>query len=300
MEIMRWSVIISLERARELGLFFKRFGEQRISIFEERDPQFKALEHLFRVLGDCSSLALLTVLNSVISYNLSSTGEDYWWEFAKYNEFRSSIRDPERLWMSVKKFLLSCEGNTIGREQKLKRLIRLREEDFHIELYARAEDYMRDLDSFVERLAEVLRQDISDKTIVFAAKMLYYVSRLCGVRQIRAGKIKIPIDRRVALVSYTSELVNIVAENLDEKIIIEATMRDKDKVHSAWSLVSETSGIPQIKLDSVIWSMGKYVREKDSLRRAITDLETKFKDRIERELLVELADQLLRRKIGER
>ncbi|MEM4799458.1 MAG: N-glycosylase/DNA lyase [Sulfolobales archaeon] len=286
-------VRISRERANEIGEFFRRHGEDIITAFEIRDPQYKALETLYQTLNDCNSLALLTLLNALISYNLSSTGEEYWWEFARYENFKHYTRDPEKLWDSMRRFLLTSRGNTMNREQKLRRLSRVREEEFHIEFYAMADEYMRDLRKLVERLSEIMRQSSDDKTIVFTAKMLYYVSKICGIRNPIMEGIRIPVDRRVASVSYTSELLEVLAPGNPIEIIF----REKEKALEAWDIVSSISMIPQIRLDSVIWIMGRYVREKDPVQRAVRELEIILGREIKRDIILELAHQMLRRRI---
>ncbi|MEM1633485.1 MAG: N-glycosylase/DNA lyase [Sulfolobales archaeon] len=286
-------VRISRERANEIGEFFRRHGEDIITAFEIRDPQYKALETLYQTLNDCNSLALLTLLNALISYNLSSTGEEYWWEFARYENFKHYTRDPEKLWDSMRRFLLTSRGNTMNREQKLRRLSRVREEEFHIEFYAMADEYMRDLRKLVDRLSEIMRQSSDDKTIVFTAKMLYYVSKICGIRNPIMEGIRIPVDRRVASVSYTSELLEVLAPGNPIEIIF----REKEKALEAWDIVSSISMIPQIRLDSVIWIMGRYVREKDPVQRAVRELEIILGREIKRDIILELAHQMLRRRI---
>lgn len=286
-------VRISRERANEIGEFFRRHGEDIITAFEIRDPQYRALETLYQTLNDCNSLALLTLLNALISYNLSSTGEEYWWEFARYENFKHYTRDPEKLWDSMRRFLLTSRGNTMNREQKLRRLSRVREEEFHIEFYAMADEYMRDLRKLVERLSEIMRQSSDDKTIVFTAKMLYYVSKICGIRNPIMEGIRIPVDRRVASVSYTSELLEVLAPGNPIEIIF----REKEKALEAWDIVSSISMIPQIRLDSVIWIMGRYVREKDPVQRAVRELEIILGREIKRDIILELAHQMLRRRI---
>ncbi|MEL9929841.1 MAG: N-glycosylase/DNA lyase, partial [Sulfolobales archaeon] len=220
-------------------------------------------------------------------------GEEYWWEFARYENFKHYTRDPEKLWDSMRRFLLTSRGNTMNREQKLRRLSRVREEEFHIEFYAIADEYMRDLRKLVERLSEIMRQSSDDKTIVFTAKMLYYVSKICGIRNPIMEGIRIPVDRRVASVSYTSELLEVLAPGNPIEIIF----REKEKALEAWDIVSSISMIPQIRLDSVIWIMGRYVREKDPVQRAVRELEIILGREIKRDIILELAHQMLRRRI---
>jgi len=286
-------IYLNRDRAIELGTFLRGFGSDKLVVFEINDPQYKALENLYRELSDCSSLALLTVLNSIVSYQLSITGEDYWWEFSQYQEFKRYSRDPEMLWDSFRRFLLSSRGNTSTRDIKLKRISKLREEEFHIEIYAKFSDYAKDLGSFARRLSEILRQNIYDKTIMFSVKMLYYVARICNMRIGGFDEIKIPIDRRVAAVSFTSEIVDV----LDTKYVVEYIMKEKKTALRAWDIVSETSNIPLIKLDSLIWTMGRYVREKDPVNRVLKDLSNILRGYIDTKTLTDLVNQFIRRRL---
>jgi DNA-(apurinic or apyrimidinic site) lyase len=286
-------IYLNRDRAIELGIFLREFGSDKIELFEITDPQYKALENLYRELNDCSSLALLTVLNSIVSYQLSTTGEDYWWEFSRYQEFKKYSRNPEMLWDAFRRFLLSSRGNTSAREIKLRRISRLREEEFHIEIYAKFSDYAKDLGSFARRLSEILRQSIYDKTIVFSVKMLYYVARICNMKIGGFEEVKIPVDRRVAAVSFTSEIVDVV----DNRDVVEYIMREKKTALRAWDIVSETSGIPLIKLDSLIWVIGRYVRDRDPVNRALRDLSNILRGYIDTKILSELINQFLRRRL---
>jgi len=267
-------VSINISRAEELGTILKRFGVELVEVFERKDPQYKALEELYNELRECNSLALLTVLNSIVSYQLSATGEEYWWEFARYKKFSSGVGDPEDLWRRFRNFLLSSRGNVASREIKIERLERIRRTQFHIELYVRYIEYIKNLDLLTSRLAEVLRQNIYDKTIVFSAKMMYYVSKICDIEPGGVEKIKIPVDRRVAAISYTSGLIDV----LETKDIVEEIMREKERVIEAWSIVSKICDIPLIRLDSIIWFFGKYVRDRDPVEKALKDLSNMLRD----------------------
>jgi DNA-(apurinic or apyrimidinic site) lyase len=219
-------VSINISRAEELGTILKRFGVELVEVFERKDPQYKALEELYNELRECNSLALLTVLNSIVSYQLSATGEEYWWEFARYKEFSSGVGDPEDLWRRFRNFLLSSRGNVASREIKIERLERIRRTQFHIELYVRYIEYIKNLDLLVSRLAEVLRQNIYDKTIVFSTKIYGYGLRIIGYKIIFPFEIFIPIDNRIGKIS-------------------------KDKNY--WIGLSKRVNIPLLHIDSLIW-----------------------------------------------
>jgi N-glycosylase/DNA lyase len=87
-------------------------------------------------------------------------------------------------------------------------------------------------------------------------------------------KIKIPVDRRVAAISYTSGLIDV----LETKDIVEEIMREKERVIEAWSIVSKICDIPLIRLDSIIWFFGKYVRDRDPVEKALKDLSNMLRD----------------------
>ncbi|MDP8003348.1 MAG: N-glycosylase/DNA lyase, partial [Caldisphaera sp.] len=61
-------------------------------------------------------------------------------------------------------------------------------------------------------------------------------------------KIPLPIDLRISCITYTSNLID--AESY-KKILSSPKM-----AIYAWDCISEKSGVPQIHLDSLLWTIG--------------------------------------------
>jgi DNA-(apurinic or apyrimidinic site) lyase len=62
----------------ELGVECARVIEEKV------DLQFDALRNLRENLRNDELFLKLVVANSIVSYQLSGKGEDWWWEFSKY------------------------------------------------------------------------------------------------------------------------------------------------------------------------------------------------------------------------
>ena len=63
----------------------KRLRIEDIKKLEENfDEQFVALKYLYKNIVDKESFPVLVILNSLVSYQLNTTGEKYWWEFSRY------------------------------------------------------------------------------------------------------------------------------------------------------------------------------------------------------------------------
>jgi len=282
-------VRINYGRVERVGRALGALGVEGVQAIEEGDPQYRALEHLVRRLGDCSSASLLAVLNAVSAYQLSTTGEEYWWEFASH-PFRPG--DPDRLVGDFISFLTGSRGNVAAREKKISRVKRLASSQAHIEIYARAHELFQDLEGLRRILARSLGKKGSEKTIVFAVKIAYYVARICSSNPTPPSTIEIPVDRRVAGVTYTSEIVETAARDPVEEI-----MRNYREAQKAWREVSEISGIPMINLDSIAWLCGKYVREEDRVEKAFQEVKSYARERISEKALREALAELLKRKL---
>ncbi|MEM1611148.1 MAG: N-glycosylase/DNA lyase [Sulfolobales archaeon] len=283
------AIKINEYRVEAVGKTLAKLGLEAIYAIEEGDPQYRALESLVKRLGDCSSASLLVVLNSLVAYQLSTHGEEYWWEFARY-PFKPG--SPDELVRDFISFLNTSKGNVAARDKKISRIKRLVSTQTHIEIYVKAPDLFRNLEKLREILARGLDKEGSEKTIVFAVKMLYYVARICGSKPRPSEAIEIPIDRRVAGVTYTSEIADTEARDPVEEI-----MRNYREAQRAWKKVSEISGIPMINLDSLIWLCGKHVKEEDRVENAYNEIKAYARRKIDEKALREAISELLRRKL---
>ncbi len=283
------AITINSHRVRVVGEALGRLGLEGIMAIEEKDPQYRALEHLVNRIGDCGSTALLAVLNALSAYQLSASGEEYWWEFARYL-FTPS--DPDSLARSFISFLASSRGNVASKDKKISRVRRLIASQTHIEIYAKMGEISKNLESLRLLLSRSLGKTGYEKTIVFAVKMFYYVSRICGYKPVLPKNIEIPVDRRVAAVTYSSGIADTSRPNPVEEI-----MRNYREAQRAWAVVSEISGIPMINLDSIIWLCGKYVRDEKGVEKAYAEISGYVGEKIPKSVLLEAVSELLYRRI---
>ncbi|MDT7887728.1 MAG: N-glycosylase/DNA lyase [Desulfurococcales archaeon] len=283
------AIRINNYRIETIGGALARLGLEAIYAIEERDPQYRALEYLVNRLGDCSSASLLAVLNALSAYQLSMPGEDYWWEFARY-PFKQG--DPDKLVEEFISFLSSSRGNVAARDKKISRIKRLVLSQAHIEIYVKIVDLFRDLETLREILARSLGKEGYEKTIVFAVKILYYVARICGSKTSPPDTIELPIDRRIAGITYTSEIADTDARDPVEEI-----MKNYREAQRAWKKVSEISRISMINLDSLLWLCGKYLRDDNRIEKAYQEIKSYAGRKADERVLREAISELLRRKL---
>ncbi|MEM0015093.1 MAG: N-glycosylase/DNA lyase [Zestosphaera sp.] len=243
-------------RVGPLGNVFKTLGREGCEDFERVDPQFIALSKLLKVCGPPS--VWLAALNGLITYMLTMHGEDFWTLFTEFAAGRCgglrSLKDAVRL---VSEF--TSLHNRLSLEAKLRRLGRaaLCGEAFEKLSFG-------DLRGYVSSISRCISVDEDSKTVVFSAKMAYYVLKSGGLEADVSG-IPIPVDRRVALVTLTSGLVSsgrglsATLEGLEG--LAQNLMKHPNIVREAWDLVSRASGVPAMKMDAPLWLVGRYIKE---------------------------------------
>jgi len=256
-------ISIVAERLKSLGL-------ESALMVEEVDPQFQAVRLITSKMSFGPALTLI-VLNSIISYKLSGRGEDYWNEFALYV---SKVSEPKSLIEAVKLmlgFLSVSKINVALRTAKTSRLLRastarVLEPDIIVR-------QTRNLRKFAKDLALSLRSKWSSKTIVFSIKMICYAYRArYGRALIAPFSIPIPLDSRIAKLSWTSGVVDVEGASLRAwSDVIEALMGKPRIVQRAWSAVAEKSGIPPLHLDSILWLIGSFVDRRRAREEAVKE-----------------------------
>lgn len=207
------------------------------------DEQFLSLQFLYKnkKISD-SDFLLLIVLNSIVCYQLSSKGEDYWKEFSDY--FRDVEAD---IWIinSIKDFLLQSKWNRRIIPTKIKRLEKA--EKFIIKLKGKELFFYENMNSFIKELAQIMNQKESAKTIVFALKMFSYWSRVVFKKTIVFPKeIMIPIDSRL------------------EKIF-EQYKWDYTNINLFYLELSQKLNIPMLHLDAVLWLNNNKILNKQKI-----------------------------------
>ncbi len=247
---------VSDERISIVAKKLRLIGLQPILLIEQDDPQFKAVKKVVNDLNDKCIAFLLIVLNAVVSYRLSSPGEEYWLEFANYiskteaNSLQEAVR-------ALKSFLAASKGNRLLRSQKVRRIDKLSSSNSLNSLLSLCRSGKIDLVKISDILAEGLGSRRNSKTIVFACKMSYYFLKAIGLNITPPFEIDIPVDRRIALISYTSGLVEINPHVSGVKRLIPVLLRNSDLIASVWRKISNISLIPPLNIDSLIWLISR-------------------------------------------
>jgi len=193
-----------------------KFSIEEILYFEENyDLQYKYLRFLYKNIKNHDLFLKLIVINSLLAFQLSYKGEEFWKIFSIY--FSKHNDDIYNNFLSFIDLY-----NRRYREIKIKRLNRIynwiKDKDLLI--------YKDDLVKFNSEIAKVMGQNIYDKTIVFSTKIYGYGLRIIGYKIIFPFEIFIPIDNRIGKIS-----------------------KDKDY----WIKLSKEINIPLLHIDSLIW-----------------------------------------------
>ena len=239
---------INSERVKRVADTLRRVPIQAIDVIEANDPQYTAVKKILRVCDECG--IALVIANALVSYRLSTTGEKYWLEFASFVESQGC---EGTVYSVMEKFLQQTRSNRMMQGQKLSRIKKV---DTLLQAICANPHNYRDLQVLVSSLARSLNAKPIEKTIVFAAKMAYYAFKSINIEAENIDQIPIPVDRRVALLTSTSGLVDASPELIFQRL--------REKAAYAWQKVSEISRIPSINLDAIIWlparSIERYLR----------------------------------------
>ncbi|ALM74468.1 N-glycosylase/DNA lyase [Thermococcus barophilus] len=223
---------------RELGIECARTIEEKV------DLQFSALEHLYKNLKNDELFIKLVIANAVVSYQLTATGEEWWWEFAEYfssNPSEKGIAD------AYSRFLSESKTNRRLTAAKIKRLEKL--EPFLAELKLKdLKNYYYSMTSLRNDLAKVLNSKRNAKTIVFAVKMFGYAGRI-AFREFIPYPMEIEIPDDVRINAYTKRFTN-------------------EPPTVFWSRIARDVGIPPLHIDSILWPvLGKHAEVKERLKK---------------------------------
>lgn len=254
------AVIAKPERVRAVAEVFKELGLGGVRVFEDRDPQMLVARE---VCGLCGTMcvAILTV-NAIVSYMLEVRGEEFWQALANHVRGRGCPKDHGEVVELIKSFTLRYNRRFLN--AKLGRLRRLKACPQITDAALRG-----DLRALWKSIASCLGSDREAKTVVFAVKMAYYGLRASGKHVEAPAEIPIPVDFRVARITYLSQMVDVKAEAPSNAA--QALMRRPQVVRRTWYEVSRLSGIPPLNLDAPIWVIGRYVElgRKSSVVKAL-------------------------------
>ncbi|WP_461866156.1 N-glycosylase/DNA lyase [Thermococcus sp.] len=241
-------------KIKKLEEILKELGIECARIIEEKvDLQFSALKNLHKNLRDNEAFIKLVTANALVSYQLTATGEEWWWEFSEYfsrNPPEGSIKD------AYAEFLPNSRTNRRLIQGKLKRLERV--EPFLQKLTLRDfEHYYRDMTEFRNELADVLGSKKTAKTIVFSVKMFGYACRIAFRYFIPyPTEIEIPDDVRIN--AYTKRFTN------EPPIFF-------------WNRIAKETNIPPLHIDSILWPiLGKHEAVRERLKKHCPQAELVF------------------------
>lgn len=281
------------ENAVELGRKLGLIGLGRVLILEEYDPQFVALKFLSKI-GDVRLVSILSLMNALVSYKLSAKGEDYWMEFAKYFVYNP----PENLYSLPERmldFMRYSKGNRLFIDRKYARLRTLRDSSFLTKLGEKFDYYVNNLDVLRSHLATSMNTDVDSKTVVFSIKMLYYGFRAStGKINPLPMSIPIPVDLRIAMMSYITGIIDIKYNSKSLNEIAEIIMKDYKSVQRAWNIVAYESRIPPLHIDSIIWPLLNIARENNYNRLSVLSVSEEFLSNIWKDLDKKVLQNILK------
>ncbi|NJF24686.1 N-glycosylase/DNA lyase [Thermococcus sp. Bubb.Bath] len=232
-----------VERIREI---LRELGVECARIIEEKvDLQFDALRNLRENLGNDELFLNLVVANSIVSYQLSGKGENWWWEFSRYF---SSHPPKGGIVDAYLEFLPASRTNRRLVARKLSRLKKLEPFLDSLDIDDLRNYYFAGMVKLREELAETLGSRKSAKTVVFAIKMFGYAGRIAFEEFVPYPmELEIPEDVRIKV--YTGRITN-------------------EPPVSFWGRVSKETGVPPLHIDSILWpALGGNERVVERLQR---------------------------------
>jgi len=254
---------VNVARVQDLAIAVNSLGREKVLLFEDIDPQYKAIK---RVVEICEGYApLLVVLNALVSYRLSMRGEDYWTRFSDYviqycTDMGLTLSADEIVRKFIERF------NRVMLRQKLSRVFKVVRCKGILEAIE-----LLPLTDVWKRLSQCLNTNPSSKTVVFAIKMLYYTRKALGEKVNVPIEIPIPVDSRVALVTYLSGALEVRGVGINRKLLLKYS----NAIRNVWSEVARLSGIPPLNLDAMVWYFGRYAdsnSRSEVLKKVLSEL----------------------------
>lgn len=227
----------------------KSLGIESARLIEEKiDLQYAYLKNLQRKLKNDEIFLKLIILNALVSYQLSTTGESWWREFSEYNW--SNI-PKEHITEEYIKFLSNSRGNKRILNVKIKRINKIKPylKDISLEKF---KYYYNNMNALRAGIAKELNTKSYSKTVVFTVKIFGYGSRVVFNEFIPYPySIEIPRDSRIE--KYTKKLTN-------------------KEILKFWNEISIETGVPPLHIDSILWpALGNWERIKNPLKSLDND-----------------------------
>ncbi|MDD5770156.1 MAG: N-glycosylase/DNA lyase [Candidatus Gracilibacteria bacterium] len=200
---------------------------------EESDKQYIALKNLYLKIKNKDFYLSLIIANSIICYQLSGSGENYWEEFSNYFS-ESEIKSVGEVTKKLSIFIKNSKGNKRFIQTKISRLEKLKP---FLEIFIGNEYfYYKNMENLQTNLAKIMNQKIGDKTIVFGVKMFSYGSRNYFNKLIYFPEnIPIPIDSRLTK----------IYEKFNDDMSL--------SIQDFYKNLSLKLNIPPLHLDAVLW-----------------------------------------------
>lgn len=274
-------MILDYERIMYVGFLLSQIKDC-IGYIVRIDPQFWAISDIVdKVRSGIGAVAI--IMNALVSYRLVMPGEEYWSVFSR--EFISSSPSFNNIIQWFKLFLKKY--NPLTFEYKISRLRKFAKTSVFSTLFNEPDIYCYDIDILNSALGKIYK-DPNAKTVLFSTKMYYYYCIAKGLEPMLDFNIPLPIDRRIAKLTYMLGLL-IECRKRKKQINIDLLMNKyRLKVFDAWNYIAMFSGIPPLILDTIMWVIsGNYLGEKtisrilnkyciDNARRVLKSLYTSY------------------------
>lgn len=239
--------------------------EDILRLEEEADPQYEAAQRIAGSIGRGNAVVAV-MLVALVSYRLAMKGEE-WWKCLADHAGTWRVQSLDDVYRSVQDFIASCPGAALAREAKTRRLERAFKEARSLwrELQAKPETIRREPARIAAGLARALGQEPWRKTIVFSVKMGVYAARPPGYRKPVAPGVPLPVDVRVACVSYSSGITSMKPD---------LVLRKPRPVVEAWGRIEQVSRVPALHIDTILWLAGDRIRGRNTpeARRLVSTL----------------------------
>lgn len=278
-------IVINKHRVERVATLFKILGIEKVKIFEDIDPQYLLIK---QTIAKCMSENIMYAfyINALIAYKLRMKGEEFWKKFAEFVVNNcEKLKDIKSLVEIVNEF--TRKYNNYSYRNKFERIMKIIKCSSILKLVIDG----RYVD-LAKKSAECLKTSYESKTIVFAVKIAYYFHKIQNPQFVLPFELPIPVDRRIAYISFTSGVVDIsgAGNKLQDKDIILLLLRKTEIVRNIWNIVATISSIPPLHIDAVLWYLGKYAHMNDKSKI----FESAYRDlyMIDKELLKQLIDEL--------
>lgn len=218
--------------------YLKSFDNESIYELEKtQDKQFIVLNNLWQKIKNKNhenDYLFLIIQNSLISYQLSWSGENRWEEFSNkaLEYFTSNIDNNNRR----KSILKNCKNNCRLNQMKINRIEKI---NSNKEILNNLISYENNQQQLIEILWKIMNQNTKSKTIVFAIKMYIYWMKIIKEQNIEYDKsIWIPVDSRL-------EKIYLYLHNWK--------IENKSNIYKFFLDLSKEVDICPLWLDSVLW-----------------------------------------------